>query len=58
MSWRYKQSKYSYDSALYYLENIRRKVYDDKISIKEPNKQMKDVAKLLGVKIPDVLPLP
>jgi hypothetical protein len=56
MSRCFRKSKYSYDSALYYLENIRCKVYDDKVIIKEPNKQMKDVAKLLDINIPDELP--
>ena len=57
MSRRFRKSKYSYDSALYYLENLRCKVYGDKITIKEPNKQMKDVTKLLGIHIPDELPV-
>jgi hypothetical protein len=55
LSRRFRKSKYSYDSELYYLENIRCKVYDDRVTIKEPNKQMKDVAKLLDINIPDEL---
>jgi len=46
-------SKFNASSALFIFRNLKCKVYDSSILVKEPVKKMNDIAKALGISIPD-----
>jgi hypothetical protein len=46
------------ENALLEMRNLKCKVFDDRILVKEPNKDMKHICKVLGIKIPEKLELP
>ena len=46
------QPTYTIDQALLILRNLKAKIYTTEAIVQEPNKKVKDIAKLLNVMVP------